>query len=529
MRPQPVIRSNIPFTQYQANPNINNLQPQPAFRSNIPLTQPQANPNMYNLRPLLVFRSNIPLIQQQANPNMSNLQLQPVFQSNIPLTQSQANPNVYNLQPRPAFQSNIPLIQQQANPNMSNLQLQPVFQSNIPLTQSQANPNVYNLQPRPAFQSNIPLIEQQANPNMYNLQPRPAFQSNIPLTQPQANPNVSNLHPEPDFSKKFFKINSSNDTASKQCGNQEPKSTISSLASSEDRYHTLVHKFTHNFHHSTELSSYVYLESQNKFIVCDKKNSVLHILFFDKTLGRIYPYESFEHLCLLKPKHLCAGNFDQIFVSEHSNGNKIVIFSLHFQNFEYHDEINLKQINIDQMKMDLTDNRNLLYISDMSANKVFVVNSKRKHNHKHEFNTDIDIFRPNYIEFDVNFIYITSYISYSEISEDVIESKYNSISVLNKTNYELVRIIHFDDWFMPIGLYIDKNRNIFTRATVFRSKNENINGQYLFIIASDGTLIRKIKFLDCPDHSCKYVYISDKFIFYLLNERSLTGFCLHSI
>ena len=65
-------------------------------------------------------------------------------------------------------------------------------------------------------------------------------------------------------------------------------------------------------------------------------------------------------------------------------------------------------MNISRMKIDLTDNQNLLYISDWCANKVVV-----RYSENHRFKTTFDIMRPHEIEFDVNFIYITSFPDFS--------------------------------------------------------------------------------------------------------------------
>ena len=60
------------------------------------------------------------------------------------------------------------------------------------------------------------------------------------------------------------------------------------------------------------------------------------------------------------------------------------------------------------MKIDLKDNQNLLYISDRRAIDIVV-----RYSENHKFKTTLDILRPNDIEFDVNYIYITSYPDFS--------------------------------------------------------------------------------------------------------------------
>ena len=136
--------------------------------------------------------------------------------------------------------------------------------------------------------------------------------------------------------------------------------------------------------------------------------------------------ETFKHELLKKPEVLCVGKNDQIFVSENSNGDRILIFIR---------QIKLKPMNISRMKIDLIDNQNLLYISDRCANKVVV-----RYSENHKFKTTFDILRPYFIEFDANYIYITSYpdfsISKSTNKVEGLQKKSNCIFLLNKNDFK---------------------------------------------------------------------------------------------
>ena len=76
------------------------------------------------------------------------------------------------------------------------------------------------------------------------------------------------------------------------------------------------------------LNSLVYVESKERLIVCDTDESVLKILDFEESL---YPcldesYSVFTQQRLREPRHMCLGRNDELFVSEHSNGDRILVF-----------------------------------------------------------------------------------------------------------------------------------------------------------------------------------------------------------
>ena len=106
------------------------------------------------------------------------------------------------------------------------------------------------------------------------------------------------------------------------------------------------------------LSSVVDLETGKKLIVSDCKKYALYVLNITENNGL---FDTFKHELIKKPGELCIGKDDQIFVSEHSSGNMIFVFDANLNYLRY---IKLKPMYVDKMKIDLTDNQNLLYISD---------------------------------------------------------------------------------------------------------------------------------------------------------------------
>ena len=176
------------------------------------------------------------------------------------------------------------------------------------------------------------------------------------------------------------------------------------------------------------------------------------------------------------------------------------------------------------MKIDLTDNQYLLYISDRDDNKVVV-----RYSENHKFKTTFDIFRPECIDFDVNYIYITSYPDFSRNkSTDRVhglQKKSNCIFLLNKNDFKTVRIISFDDWLGPEGLFIDKNSNIFTVASELdRRSMESSTNCFLHLIAPNGTLIQKFEIEDDEDDEDEsFYYINDEFMF-ICKDKHLLGY-----
>ena len=270
------------------------------------------------------------------------------------------------------------------------------------------------------------------------------------------------------------------------------------------------------------LNSVAYLETQKKLLVSDYAKSALFILSITKNIGFFDIFDTFEHELLKKPGKLCIGKDDQIFVSEHSNRDRILVFD---SNLIYLRQIKLKQMNISKMKIDLTDNQNLLYITDRCANKVVV-----RYSENHKFKTTFDILRPDFIEFDVNYIYITSYPDFSinKTTDEVhgLQKKSNCIFMLNKNDFKNVRTFSFDDWFAPVGLFINKNSNILTVADELDRHSMRISSnQFLHEISPNGTLVEKfcIKLSEYHDLWINDCCIIDKYLF-ICNENHLNGF-----
>ena len=70
------------------------------------------------------------------------------------------------------------------------------------------------------------------------------------------------------------------------------------------------------------------------------------------------------------------------------------------------------------------------------------------------------------MDFDENFLYVTSFPNFTINGKnhrvEGIQKKSNCIFVLNKTKYDVLRTIKFEDWLGPEGLFLDKFFNILT-------------------------------------------------------------------
>ena len=143
---------------------------------------------------------------------------------------------------------------------------------------------------------------------------------------------------------------------------------------------------------SENLKSIIFLKSQKKFIVSDKNSGLLKIVIF----YNFRMIEKFKHSHIKKPQELCLGRNDEIFVSDDSDGHKVVVFD---SKLNYLRQFKLKPMNVSKMKIDLTDDSSLLYISDLYANKIIV-----RYSTCNKFKTIINIVRPEYMDFDENFL-----------------------------------------------------------------------------------------------------------------------------
>ena len=220
------------------------------------------------------------------------------------------------------------------------------------------------------------------------------------------------------------------------------------------------------------VNSVVYLKYQDKFIFSDKDGCSLKIV--TNILGTNPLIQAFKDPHLEKPLQLCLGRNDQILVGDQ---NKIVVFD---SNFTFLRIIKINLADDYKMKVDLTDHKSLLYISDINASEIAVILS-----HQNKIRNKICITRPEHMDFDENFLYVTSYpiLHLNKKSKQVgsIQSKSNCIFVLNKFNYDVVRTIKSDNWLGPKGLFIDQFSNILTVVDHLYNDRKLIGNKYLWI------------------------------------------------
>ena len=178
-------------------------------------------------------------------------------------------------------------------------------------------------------------------------------------------------------------------------------------------------------------------------------------------------------------------------------------------------ESKLKPMDISSMKIDLTNSQNLLYISDRFDDNVVVRYSRNKMS----FKCTIDILRPDDIVIDENHVYITSFPNYtiSKSTNQVhgLQKNSNCVFVLNKTNYSIERVISFNDWLTPQGLFVDENSNLLTTAfELDRFDMTSSDNLFLRLIDSDGGLLDKNEVREQLHGECrKMICFSDEFMF----------------
>ena len=279
---------------------------------------------------------------------------------------------------------------------------------------------------------------------------------------------------------------------------------------SNNKFQKLEKLKTLYFEHSRGLNSLIYLEKLDKLIICDKTKCELKIILSFGNFKYQPEIHVFKHEYIKKPRELCLGNNNDIFISEHLNDDRILVFDV---NLHYIRQIRMKSMFVDKMKIDLSDNQYLLYISDWSDNKIIVRFSENG-----RFKCVINITGPTYVEFDSYFLYVTSFPIFSRNrATDIVEGvqkNSNCIFILNKSNYDVVKKISFDNWLGPEGLYLNNDFNIFTTASKFnRDKKESSDFFYLYEVTLDGSVVRKFKFEDNSDEETRYTYICDRYVF----------------
>ena len=97
------------------------------------------------------------------------------------------------------------------------------------------------------------------------------------------------------------------------------------------------------------------------------------------------------------------------------------------------------------------------------------------------------------------------------------QKKSNCIFLLNKINFKTVRIISFDDWLAPTGLFIDKNSNILAVAPELDRHYMEVFDTFIHVITPNGRLVQKIEIEqdlnDFDDQRIRDCCIIDKFVF----------------
>ena len=280
--------------------------------------------------------------------------------------------------------------------------------------------------------------------------------------------------------------------------------------------------FQKNFYFDDKLNietvhSIVYLKNQDKFIFSDNNEGSLKTV--TNILGTNTLIQAFKDSHLEKPLQLCVGRNDELFVGDQ---NKIVVFD---SNLTFLRIFKTNLANDYKMKVDLTDRRSLLYISDFIAGEIVV----RLSNYN-KIENKINILRPEYMDFDENFLYVTSYPIYQlrkqETQVSSIQKRSNCIFVLNKFNYEVVRTIKSAFWLGPQGLFIDQCSNIFT--VVSQLECGYILSRNKCLCINDSQHDDSMQFVEFfEDESKDITYFINENIFIVCYGSSLDIYCLN--
>ena len=270
---------------------------------------------------------------------------------------------------------------------------------------------------------------------------------------------------------------------------------------------------------SGKLESIALLKNQNKLILSDKNGGLLKIIDLDS-----YSIDSFKNANIKKPAALCIGKNDVLFVSDHAKFDKILVFDT--INMNYLRQFKIKPMFVSNMKIDLLNEQNLLYLSDTGDDKIVVRFSETD-----KFKTIINIMKPNFMEFSEEFMYVTSQPDFNLNKKarrlEGLQKGSNCIFILNKKNYEIVKKITFENWLVPFGLHLDKNLNILTTASELSETRIVSENPFLYFINSSGELVQKTEIEIGLKRPCS-ISFHDNY-FFICDDTILSLFEIHSV
>ena len=101
--------------------------------------------------------------------------------------------------------------------------------------------------------------------------------------------------------------------------------------------------------------------------------------------------------------------------------------------------------------------------------------------------------------------------------------KGNYINVLNKSNYEIINKIQFDDWFFPYSLHLSSDGDIYTIAYELDKNNRILSkNRFLFIISSTSYQIKQKIELNDVDSFNDSLYLNNQLILCRVNDKKNT-------
>ena len=219
--------------------------------------------------------------------------------------------------------------------------------------------------------------------------------------------------------------------------------------------------------------------------------------------------KTFKHDLIKRPHAICLGLNDELFITEYSGDDKILIFD---KEMKFKREFNIvKDLEVENIFIDLKSKDKRLYITDKDNNQITVWKSENG-----DYITTIKIDSPGHIEFNENSVFVTSITDVDGNEEtrklNKIESGSNCIFELNKSNYEIINKIAFDNWIQPWGLCLDENSNIITTAFQLNENQIISEERYLYIIDRNKSILSKIDLGDWREVAYDMKYFDNKIV-----------------
>lgn len=234
------------------------------------------------------------------------------------------------------------------------------------------------------------------------------------------------------------------------------------------------------------------IETEDEVLATDEEeNSLILVNVNEHNFKKFVLYDTNRGLPIQKAQNLCINSLNQIYLHSHAT-NAMYMLDSQF-NLIMSQQLNQNEFGgyINCIAND-SDYPYDIYIIDRYFNKLILYNI-----HTNLKLNEINLQRPCNIALYKEHVFVTSLTDYDYAEYSLRKLKHttkgcNSIYVIHKRNFSIVRMIKFSNWLQPLGLFIDNDGNIWTLAFKLDENFCRSKFRYLFIINVYDEIIKEI-------------------------------------